>query len=190
MNDRPQLPYVEPAANLSPDELVDLLGAPDPPVWAGAFKALEERGRDAIHAIRRGLEDPRWQVRRWCAALLDHGGGPESRPWLLPLLDDPMSKVRVMALHTLACDRCSGGENPVDAVPYLIDRLNNDESIKVRRMAAAMFAPLMPDPRIEEVCRELLAVETDRKLLLHAERTLAISRSVDDAPEVGGGSQE
>ena len=92
-----------------------------------AFQALIDLGPVAIPAVREGLGDGRWQIRRWCAAFLDHYGGPESRPWLLPLLHDPKSKVRLMAVHTLACDRCAGGENPIDAVPHLVDRLWYDE---------------------------------------------------------------
>lgn len=93
-----------------------------------AFKALDALGARAIPALLEGLRDDHWDVRRWCLAVLGHNGGPEVRPSVLPLLHDRKSKVRLWAVHTLACDRCMAGANPVDAVPHLIERLWQDES--------------------------------------------------------------
>ncbi len=158
----------EAQANADPRSLIEDLAHPKADVWFPAYQALDGLGAEAIPAIREGLGDGRWRVRRWCAALLDHGGGPETRPWLVPLLQDPMSKVRLWAVHTLACDRCAGGENPVDVVPHLIERIRHDESIRVRRMALCMLAQQVPDERIAPVCLEILENETDKKLLHHA----------------------
>ncbi len=133
-----------------------------------AYQALDALGSRAIPALVEGLRDDHWDVRRWCLAVLDHNGGPEVRPLVLPLLHDPKSKVRVWAVHTLACDRCMAGENPVDAVPHLIERLWQDDSIRVRRMASAMLSMQQPDERVESALREILERETDRKLRLHA----------------------
>lgn len=151
--------------------------------WA-AWEQLEQLKDAAIPAVRAGLGDGRWQIRRWCAAFLDHNGGAECRPWLLPLIHDPKSKVRLMAVHTLACDRCAGGENPVDVVPHLVERLWHDESIRVRRMSMAMLAqhvlihdePDEPDEPIESICLEVLDRETDRKLRRQAEWGLKLCR--------------
>ncbi len=133
-----------------------------------AYKALDALGSRAVPALLEGLRHDHWDVRRWCLAVLDHNGGPEVRPSVLPLLHDPKSKVRLWAVHTLACDRCMAGENPVDAVPHLIERLWQDESIRVRRMSATMLSMQPPDARVESALREILERETDRKLRLHA----------------------
>ena len=65
--------------------------------------------------------------------------GPRTIPELLPLLHDPKSDVRLWAVHSLSCDRCKVDENPVDFVPHLIERIERDESIRVRRMAVLML---------------------------------------------------
>lgn len=159
-------PGEESLLNRDAADLVSLL-ATNEHRWP-AWEALQRLGAEAIPAVRAGLGDGRWQVRRWCTAFLDHNGGPESRPWVLPLLHDPKSKVRFMAVHTLACDRCAGGENPIDPVPHLIDRLWHDESIRVRRMALIMLVQQAPDRRVEPICRQVIERETDPKLLRHA----------------------
>ena len=136
--------------------------------WEAAYRALDAMGERAVPALCDGLRHERWEVRRWCLALLDHNGGPEVRPLIVPLLEDERSKVRLFAVHALACDRCAAGENPVDVLPYLVAHLWNDPSIRVRRMAAAMVAEQKPDGRVVEVCEEILKRETDRKLRVHA----------------------
>ena len=84
---------------------------------------------------------------------------------------DPKAKVRLWAVHSLACDRCKPGGNPVDVVPLLLERLEFDESIRVRRMAAAMLAERGADPRARPLL-ERAAESDDRKLALHAGRAL------------------
>jgi HEAT repeat protein len=71
----------------------------------------------------------------------------------------------------LACDRCKeeGLCNPVDYVPHLVERIERDESIRVRRMAAVMLATGRPDRRAAPVFDRILATESDRKLRKHAE---------------------
>ena len=53
-----------------------------------------------------------------------------------------------------------------------MERIELDESIKVRRMAAAMLGTLCADPRAIPVLEQILEKEDDRKLRLHAENTL------------------
>jgi len=133
-----------------------------------AWKRLEQIGSAAAPAVREGLRHGHWQVRKWCAGFLDHHADPESIPELLPLLNDPKSDVRLFAVHSLSCDRCKVGENPVDFVPHLIDRIERDESIRVRRMALVMLT-IHPDLRCARLFARVLAEETDAKLRLHAE---------------------
>src|SRR5262245_4552106 len=118
--------------------------------------------------MREGLRDGRWEVRRWCAYYFDRHADVASLPLLIPLLRDPKSKVRLFAVHSIACEHCKPGDHCLDAVPLLIERIEDDDSIRVRRMAAASLAYNRPDPRAVAVFNAILARETDRKLRLHA----------------------
>ncbi len=148
--------------------------------WS-AWKRLEEMGGAAAPAVREGLRHGHWQVRKWCAAFLDHHADPETIPELLPLLHDPKSDVRLWAVHSLSCDRCKVDENPVDFVPHLIDRIERDESIRVRRMAVLMLT-IHPDARAMRVFGRILNEETDRKLRNHAEWGMKRCREAGLAP--------
>jgi len=136
-----------------------------------AFLSLYSRGHDALPAVRAGLKQANWQVRRWCALFIDNFSDAESLHALVPLLHDPKSQVRVWAVHSLSCESCKDGPNPIDAVPLLLERIELDKSIKVRRQAVAMLAHhRTPDARVLPVFHRILAEEDDRKLRLHAER--------------------
>jgi HEAT repeat protein len=132
------------------------------------FAALDALGSAALGAVREGLRHGHWQVRQWCAIYMDHRADMGSLEHLVPLLRDPKSRVRLWAVHSLSCDRCKEGENPIDVLPYLAERIAHDESIRVRRMATVMLANRAADPRAVPLFRALLRDETDRKLRLHA----------------------
>ena len=149
-----------------PGELVDLL-ANDEKRW-DAFMGLMTLGQAALPAVRDGLGDGRWQVRRWCAIYLDHNADAASLKHLLPLLHDPKSKVRLWAVHSISCDTCKEDENPIDVLPLLVERIEHDESVRVRRMATVMLSTRPPDPRAVAVFEKLLQNEEDHKLRLHA----------------------
>jgi hypothetical protein len=68
--------------------------------------------------------------------------------------------------------------NPVDYVPHLIERIERDESIRVRRMAMVMLATGKPDVRAVRVFERTIAVESDRKLRKHAQWGLMRCREV------------
>lgn len=138
-----------------------------------AFLALSARGRAALPAVRDGLRHPDSHVRRWCVILADNVADAATLRAVVPLLDDPCAGVRRWAVHTLACECCKDGPNPVDAVPLLLERIERDPSIRVRRQAVAMLAHhRAPDPRAAPVLRRLAAEAADRKLRLHAARGL------------------
>jgi hypothetical protein len=90
---------------------------------ADIWNRLVAIGPDAREAVREGLNHGHWQVRRWCALWLDHYADAESLRALVPLLRDPKCQVRLFVVHSLACDRCKDGDNPVDVVPLLIERI-------------------------------------------------------------------
>ena len=160
---------------LDPQTLVDQF-VDDATRWE-AFLSLQELGETALPAVLNGLQHANWQVRRWSTIFLDHHADPESLEHLLPLLNDPKSNVRMWAVHSISCDRCKEHDNPIDVVPLLIERIEEDESIRVRRMATAMLASRPPDARTVPVFQALLQ-EEDRKLRLHAENGLQRCRKV------------
>ncbi|MGH7865914.1 MAG: HEAT repeat domain-containing protein [Candidatus Binataceae bacterium] len=129
-----------------------------------AWRVLNEAADAALASVREGLSHPDWHVRQVCAMLLDHHWDAASLQRLVLTLEDPKRKVRRAAVHSLGCDRCKGGENPIDAVPLLEKRLREDKSIKVRRMAALTLAIQQPNLRIARILRRVLRDETDPKL--------------------------
>lgn len=136
-----------------------------------AFLTLYSRGVAALPAIRAGFGHANWQVRRWCALFADNFADGETLRALVPLLRDPKSQVRLWAVHSLSCETCKDGPNPIDSVPLLVERIEMDDSVKVRRQAVAMLAHhLRPDARVLPVFRRILAEDRDRKLRLHAEQ--------------------
>ncbi len=132
------------------------------------WQALNLAGAAALPAIRDGLSHSDWRVRRWCASFLDHHWDEPTLRRLVLAFTDPKLKVRKAAVHSLGCDRCKGGENPIDAVPLLAQRLDQDKSIKVRRTAAWTLAAQQPEKRVARILRKALRDETDPKLRLAA----------------------
>jgi hypothetical protein len=88
---------------------------------------------------------------------------------LILSLHDPKLKVRKAAVHSLGCDRCKGGQNPIDVMPHLEERIREDKSIKVRRMAAQTLAAQTPNKLIARVLRRVLRDESDPKIRRFAE---------------------
>jgi HEAT repeat protein len=157
--------------NATPDELVAEFANGENRM--AAFLALYARGKEALPAVRAGLKHADWNIRRWCASLADNFADADLFRALVPLLHDPKSEVRVWAVHSLSCESCKDGPNPVDAVPLLLERIESDPNMRVRRQAAAMLAHhRSPDARVLPVFKRIMAEETDRKLRLHAEHGL------------------
>ena len=154
--------------------LVRGLGAPTGDERFACYQALIARGASALPAIRTGLRDPDWQVRRWAAMCLDQVADEDALADLVPLLTDPHPKVRLWAVHSIACEHCKDGVScPVDVVPLLIERVRSDPSIRVRRMAVIMLGSEFDDPRAVPVLEEVSSRESDARLRKHAEVALA-----------------
>jgi HEAT repeat protein len=133
-----------------------------------ALTRLQALGPVALPAVREGLKHPDWHVRHWCAIVLDRAADPDSLRALVPLLSDPVAKVRLWAVHSLACEHCKGHECPLDVVPLLIDRVDHDPNTRVRKMAVAMLASLPLDARVVPALKTALNREEDVKIRLHA----------------------
>jgi hypothetical protein len=138
-----------------------------------AFLALYSRGAKVLPAVRQGLQHPNWHIRHWSAILADNFADDETLRALIPLLHDPRAEVRVWAVHSLSCERCKKGPSPVDIIPWLLERIEQDANIKVRRQAVAMLAyHRTPDPRVLPVFKRIVSEEADNRLRRHAEQGL------------------
>jgi hypothetical protein len=124
------------------------------------------RYRSFQQALVRGLGARRDRVRFMCAAELDTFGDATTRPPLARLMDDPVPRVRWMAMHALSCHGC--GEKPGALEPQYRERIvqaaMSDPSVRVRHHAAVGLG-LMGDLGAAPMLRELLAHETDARLV-------------------------
>jgi HEAT repeat protein len=118
---------------------VALLG--DPIRAKRAYWHLLLSGQRALPAIRDGLGDANADVRMYCTKALDHLVDEESWGELVALLDDADERVRVEALHALACDRCKVNTCRPDketVLPRAVRLLRDDPSKHVRARAAGL----------------------------------------------------
>ena len=125
-----------------------------------ARDALWGEGPKAVDALLRGLKHRRAKVRQTSVAVMDHlGENFESRcyPAILPLLKDDVPKVRKTAVHAIACQRCHLPPADIDVPALLIDMLNTDDSIAVRRGAIQALAEYYADTRVGGIAEKILA---------------------------------
>jgi HEAT repeat protein len=135
-----------------------------------AYRALVALGAGALPAIRRGLGSDNWKIRYWCAICLDQVADAESLGDLVPLIADPHFKVRLWAVHSVACDHCKDDVRcPSDVIPLVFEHAQIDEHVPVRRMAVIMLGREFTDRRAVPVLERILRDAADRKLRLHAE---------------------
>ena len=114
------------------DQLADPLRA------RRAYWHLVLSGAPALPAVREGLRHPDGEVRDYCTKALDHLVDRDTYPLLVAMLDDPDHRVRVDALHALACDRCKNdGCRPAkeDLLDGAVRLLRADPHKHVRAMA-------------------------------------------------------
>jgi HEAT repeat protein len=120
-------------------DLVTLLG--DPHRAFRAYTRLLALGPEATEAARGGLAHPDGRVRERCCKILDHLLDADSIPLLIDALADPCERVRIAAVHALACDRCKTGAcrpAPEAVLPAAVDVLADDPSALVRAYAAEL----------------------------------------------------
>ncbi len=145
-------------------ELVERLGHADKDERWKAVADLRALGDDAVPAVMEGLSHPDWRVRRGCAIFADHHPDPALLQRLKLTLHDPKAKVRMWAVHSLSCEPCKPGGNPVDPVPAVIKTLLEDKSPRVRRTAASMLAFQPAELRVTRALRRALQSETDERV--------------------------
>jgi HEAT repeat protein len=110
---------------------------------AGGWTATELKGLrlsdPAFDALVEGLGDPHPKVRWWCIQLLDHVADVRAIAAIIPLLDDPVPRVRRNAAHALGCGACKPEwSGTLDATTvHTLERLaTSDENARVRRDAS------------------------------------------------------
>jgi len=111
---------------------------------ADALRRLMAAGMQATPVVRQGLQHPNPAVRVGCCKVLDHFLDEAALPELIENLAHPDEEVRSWALHTLACDKCKEGAcrpGEEDVIPRAVEMLLNDESRRVRQMAAGLLGP-------------------------------------------------
>ncbi|MDJ0785293.1 MAG: hypothetical protein QNK05_00705 [Myxococcota bacterium] len=132
-------------------------------------------------ALIQGLGDGRWKVRLACLYGLYSEGSREGVEASTPLLRDLRASVRAMAVGIVSNGIRQGGvrSGHPDAVPLLIERIFQDESIKVRRSATLHLAWFHPHPDLEGLFQKLLDEERDAKLHQWAGIGLVRSRAAE-----------
>lgn len=102
----------------------------------------QDRFDHFVDALVAGLSHRMGRARFEYAHMLDSFGDARCIAPLRALMDDPVPRVRWMAMHALTCHDCGEATCPDD--PELIEgithHLHHDENIKVRRHAALALA--------------------------------------------------
>ena len=104
---------------------------------------LERGTLDAVTAlIVKGLDHPNAKVRYECAHLLDSFGDDRCIQSLTRLLEDPVPRVRAIALHALVCDACklTPLQSRPDLLALTIDWASNDPHRRVKQEAIRALA--------------------------------------------------
>jgi hypothetical protein len=124
-----------------------------------------------VAALIGGFADRRARIRFECAHGLDTFGDDRCRPHLIPLMEDPVPRVRWMAMHALSCHAC--GDKPAALEAEVGARIAraavDDPSIKVRRNAVVALGLAGAGA---DLLRELAAGDADFKLRRNAEWAL------------------
>jgi HEAT repeat protein len=123
------------------------------------------RYRAFQQALIRGLSSTA-RDRFECAHALDLFGDASTRRALVPLMNDPVPRVRWMAMHALSCHAC--GEKPgaleTDIRERIVQAALSDPNARVRGHAAGALA-LAGDASAAPALREALRRETNPKAL-------------------------
>ncbi len=89
------------------------------------------------------VDHPDPWARRACLYFLDHYANDTSTYTFLAALDDPVTPVRELALHGLACEQCRAVELCVaDVVPVLSRVIASDTSADIRHRAIPILLRL------------------------------------------------
>jgi HEAT repeat protein len=123
------------------------------------------------------LHHPNARVRRECLGVLDHDANDASVDVFRAALGDPVPRVRQVALHGLACERCREEALCVtDVVPTLVHALEHDDNAKVRHAAVGILLSLSErDRRAGDAIRDAMEHDPD-ELVRRAARAASEGR--------------
>ena len=115
-------------------------------------------------ALVGGLGAAASRVRYECAHALDTFGDVATRGPLAALMDDPVPRVRWIAMHALSCHACGEKPDALEATSRerIIEAAAHDPSPQVRRHAAVALG-LAHEAEAAPVLEAMLAGETDPK---------------------------
>lgn len=111
---------------------------------------------EAMTQLISAADHPNPKVRWFCAHELDHLATDESVDALLRLTRDPVTKVRVEAVHALGCERCKQCNLSVDMVGLMVDFALNDPEEKVRGAAVFALGYLPADERAAAALQQIV----------------------------------
>ncbi len=165
------------------ERLVAAAVAGDPQVLAnrpGLPRAIAVMVRDILEArpadravviatYLKGLAHPNPRIRFECAHALDTYGDVSCRAPLMALIDDPVPRVRWMAMHALSCDACKEDlfGDDVEVRRRIAERALNDVSVQVRRHAVVAVAAVGGEEALATL-QAVIAAETDAVVLRNA----------------------
>ncbi len=155
---RPQTQVMLGFVRTDNEALVSCLG--DPQRAVAAYHELLRRDKNAVGAIRAGLQHENPAIREGCCRLLDHLVDTDSMGQLIAMTDDPDARVRIAAFHALACDRCKGDTCAPGAAEVLesaLQHLASDPDAHVRTRAAELAGKFVHTDH-----RAVTALETAR----------------------------
>jgi HEAT repeat protein len=158
---------------LSSHQVVALLQETEGKIEWAATSTLVARGKAAIDALLEGMKHSNSKVRATSALLLDHVADDRCiEPLLHALRQDPHEAVRRCAMHSLVCDGCKECPLHVDVVGALLESLQNDRSMSVKRRAVFYLSQQAPDIRTRQAFDALLLSATDPILRRRAQAAL------------------
>jgi HEAT repeat protein len=98
---------------------------------------------ETLDALGRGLGDVNPVVRWWCIQVLDHVPDARAIDLIVPMLDDPVARVRRNAVHALGCQVCKPSADRC-LTPEVLGRIRalaeGDPNDKVRDEARRLLA--------------------------------------------------
>jgi hypothetical protein len=137
---------------------------------------IVERGEHAalVDALLEAITHQSPRVRYDCVHALDHFADERCMEPLWHALEDPVPRVRRMALHVLSCDVCKLNPLPAhdDLVALVMAHALTDPSINVRRHATVALGSFPGDAQAIQMLERLVTHETDRAIRREARNAL------------------
>jgi HEAT repeat protein len=130
------------------------------------MQAAPERYAAFQQALVEGLATPQSRIRFECAHALDTFGDATTRAPLAKLMDDPVPRVRWIAMHALSCHACGEKPGALEAAirERIMQAVAKDPSPQVRRHAAVALG-LAHETGAAPAIEAMLVRETDAKTL-------------------------